>query len=554
MKSFLFILILLATNSFASSDRIALVIGNSKYAEFGVLANPANDARDINKVLTEMGYKTRLVLDANESTIRKEFRNFAAQSDSASIAIVFYAGHGAQVNGENFLLPVDMDVPKRESDIQLSALKVDDVISSIKSKTKVIFLDACRDNPALIKSLSKGRGSYRGGLAATNTVTLNDQSSGIFIAYATDAGNVASDGFSGDKNSPFTSALLRHIKQPVSIDDMFSMVTKDVRQITKNSQKPYKYASLEGIICLPGACQQIASEPVNIIVKDNAATSESTNKADPVNLWTLFQRMENPKQLIYIDLKSIQLFGNRVSMRQKWVRDSDGSYDINYYAMDCKSLFGNIYRVDKHDSTGKLLSSSAFGNPQSVDLKFDYTNKQSIAFFAIQISCNPEKSKPILTSESLNIQNWERFYTVKQGVDFYYLKGSIKSANPELSNESPISFLSNLMRQNSANEREVITKLTFPRTKGSDLKGAINVDLGLYGYVNVPYATTLVSKVRLICGKNTTYQVIENWLDQDGSLIGLSSVVDIEQISSKDKLVPNHPESILSQLSRFICN
>ncbi len=554
MKSFIFALLCIATSSFAATDRIALVIGNSKYAEFGTLANPANDARDINKALTEMGYKTRLVLDANESTIRREFRNFAAQSDSASIAVVFYAGHGAQVNGENYLLPVDMDVPKRESDIQLSALKIDDVINSIKSKTKVIFLDACRDNPALIKSLSKGRGSYRGGLAATNTTTLNDQSSGIFIAYATDAGNVASDGLSGDKNSPFTSALLRHIKQPVSIDDMFSLVTKDVRQNTKNTQKPYKYASLEGVICLPGRCQQNVSETVSIPTKDNLATSESTNKADPANLWTLFQRLENPKQLVYIDLNSIQLSSNRVSMRQKWVRDSDGSYDINYYAMDCKSLFGNVYRIDKHDSTGKLLSSSAFGNPQSVDLKFNYTNKQSVAFYAMQISCNPEKSKPIVTSEVLNSQNWERFYTVKQGVDFYYLKGSIKSANLEQSNESAISFLSNLLRQNSANEREVITKLSFPRTKGSDLKGVINIDLGLNDYVYVPYAATLVSKVRLICGKNTNYQVIENWFDQDGSLIGLSSVVDVEQITSKDKLVPNHPDSILSQLSRFICN
>ena len=140
MKSFFILLILLATNSFASNDRIALVVGNSKYSEFGVLANPANDARDINKALAEMGYKTRLVLDANESTIIKEFRNFAAQSDSASIAVVFFAGHGAQVNGENYLLPVDMDVPKRESDIQLSSLKLDDVSKNISFPDLFLFL------------------------------------------------------------------------------------------------------------------------------------------------------------------------------------------------------------------------------------------------------------------------------------------------------------------------------------------------------------------------------------------------------------------------------
>jgi hypothetical protein len=554
MKIFFFALVLLATNSFASGDRIALVVGNSKYSEFGVLANPVNDARDINKALAEIGYKTRLVLDANESTIRKEFRNFAAESDTASIAVVFYAGHGAQVNGENYLLPVDMDVPKRESDIQLSALKIDDVISSIKSKTKVIFLDACRDNPALIKSMSKGRGSYRGGLAPTASAPLSDQSSGVFIAYATDAGSVASDGLSGDKNSPFTSSLLRHIKQPVSIDDMFSMVTKDVRQKTNNSQKPYKYASLDGVVCLPGVCKQIANESINSVIKENKITAEFTSKAEPINSWTLFQRLGNPNQLIYIDLNSIQLFGSRVSTRQKWVRDTYGSYDINYYAFDCKSLFGNIYRIDKYESSGKLLSSSAFGNPQSVNLKFDYTHKQSVAFTAMQISCSSEKSKPIVTSDNLHSQNWERFFTIKQGVELSYLKGSIKSANSDSSSQTAFSFLSNLTKQNPANEQEVITKLTFPRTIGSDMKSAINVDLGLSEYVNVPYATTLVSKTRFICGKNTSYQVVENWFDQDGSIVGITSAVDVELLTSKDKLIPNHSDSILNQLSRFVCS
>jgi hypothetical protein len=293
---------------------------------------------------------------------------------------------------------------------------------------------------------------------------------------------------------------------------------------------------------------------VNSVLKENKITTEITSKVEPINSWTLFQRLESPKQLIYIDLNSIQLFGSRVSTRQKWVLDADGSYDINYYAFDCKSLFGNIYRVDKHDSSGKLLSSSAFGNPQSVDLKFDYTHKQSVAFNAMQISCNSEKSKPIVTSDNLNSQNWERFFTVKQGVEFYYLKGSIKSVNSDSSSQSAFYYLSNLIQQNPTNEREVITKLTFPRTKGSDMKSAINMDLGLSEYIRVPYATTLVSKIRYICGKNTSYQYVENWFDQDGSLIGITSAIDVELITGKDKLIQNHPDSILSHLSRYVCN
>ena len=549
MKSFLFILILLATNSFASSDRIALVIGNSKYAEFGVLANPANDARDINKVLTEMGYKTRLVLDANESTIRKEFRNFAAQSDSASIAIVFYAGHGAQVNGENFLLPVDMDIPKRDSDIQLSALKVDDVISSIKSKTKVVFLDACRDNPALVKSLSKGRGSYRGGLAPTNSTSLGDQSSGIFVAYATDAGNVASDGSAGEKNSPFTSALLNHIKQPVSIDDMFSMVTKDVRQKTKNAQKPYKYASLDGIVCLPEKCVKAGDSKNNINnVPIKPVTASQSLPLDSSVTWALFQRRESPKQLIYLDPTSVQIFGSRVSVDQKWVNDDDGSFDIFTFAMDCKSLFGNVIKLEKFDSNGKMLMNAVYGNVLTIDLKHDYSNKQTIGFHALQIACNPEKTKLIIDADQLASPDWERFYTVRPGVDIFYLKKSLRSVS--LKQSTSIGFLASFIQDSIPSEGELISKLSFPRTKGSDLKKVINVDLGLETYKRVPSASTLVSKVRFICGKNTSYQIIENWFDEDRSLVGYSSVIDV---SDKDKLIKNHPDSILSQMSKLVC-
>jgi len=148
----------------ATKTRLALVIGNSNYSNLSRLTNPANDARALSNVLSNMGFTTRLVLDASEQTLRKEVRNFASQSNKVDIALAFYAGHGAQVNGENYLLPTDIDIPKTESDIQLTGLKVDDLVNSMQSNTKVVFLDACRDNPALFKNLVKGRGSYATGL------------------------------------------------------------------------------------------------------------------------------------------------------------------------------------------------------------------------------------------------------------------------------------------------------------------------------------------------------------------------------------------------------
>ena len=175
--------------------RLALVIGNSGYANLPKLSNPANDARAVADVLGKMGYETHLLLDASEQKLRREVRQFASDSTKADVSLVFYAGHGAQVNGNNYLLPTDIDIPRTEVDIQFAGLKVDDLVNSIASNTKIVFLDACRDNPVLFKNLVKGRGSSPAGLAPASSSNFEQKSGGgVFIAYATDAGAVADDG------------------------------------------------------------------------------------------------------------------------------------------------------------------------------------------------------------------------------------------------------------------------------------------------------------------------------------------------------------------------
>ncbi len=172
----------------AKTTKIALVIGNSSYTNLPHLANPTNDARSIADLLTKIGFTTHLILDASDQVIRRETRSFSNKSASADVALVFYAGHGAQVNGDNYILPTDIDIPRTETDIQLSALKVDDLVNSIRSSTKIVFLDACRDNPALFKNMVKGRGTYPKGLAPANASNLEPTrfGGGVFIAYATD--------------------------------------------------------------------------------------------------------------------------------------------------------------------------------------------------------------------------------------------------------------------------------------------------------------------------------------------------------------------------------
>lgn len=266
------------------TTKIALVIGNSSYANLPHLSNPTNDARSIAELLTKIGFATHLVLDASDQVIRRETRLFSNKSGSADVALVFYAGHGAQVNGENYILPTDIDIPKTETDIQLSALKVDDLVNSIRASTKIVFLDACRDNPALYKNMVKGRGTYQKGLAPANASNLEPGNArgGVFIAYATNSGSVALDGIG--EHSPFTQALLRNLEKPISIDDVFSLVTREVRLATKNTQRPYKYASLENIICLTGDCSSLGQETlVSIDLIQQAKLSESEDLDIAIN-------------------------------------------------------------------------------------------------------------------------------------------------------------------------------------------------------------------------------------------------------------------------------
>lgn len=216
-----------------NKTRVALVIGNSNYTKLPKLSNPTNDARSVADVLQKLGYKTQLLLDASDQSVRSEVRSFAGESRKADVALVYYAGHGAQLNGSNYLLPVDIDIPRTEADIQFAGIKVDDLVKSIGSGTKIVFLDACRDNPALFKNIVSGRGSSPVGLApaSASNLTQTKPGGGVFIAHATDAGSIADDGHG--PHSPFTQALLRNIQKPISIDDMFSLVTREVRLVTK---------------------------------------------------------------------------------------------------------------------------------------------------------------------------------------------------------------------------------------------------------------------------------------------------------------------------------
>ena len=407
-----------------AEERIALIIGNSKYQELGILNNTINDAKAIEKSLKSIGYKTTTIFDGNENNIRKGIKKFAIDSEQAQVSVVYYAGHGAQINGENYLLPIDLEAPKRESDIQLSSIKIDDIVNSLKSKIKVIFLDACRDNPVIAKNLSKGRGVYRGGLAPTVNNYTEANSGGIFIAYATDAGNIALDG-EGQKNSPFAESLVKYMGEPISIDDMFSKVTKEVKIKTNNSQKPYKYASLEDIFCLTIKCGATLNS--NSPVTENQINSKINNE------WVVFNLGgKKLEQAWFIKPSSIEIDGDRAYADIKILNIEDGedkkenAFTINSMAINCKNGMGNVYKAQTVDEKNKIISDQVWGLPKTVELTFSYSDKNSLGYSILELICNKSKHVQLIDAKLNTNSEWDRFFTLNSGDEIYIKRNSSK--------------------------------------------------------------------------------------------------------------------------------
>jgi len=215
-------------------DAHALVIGNSSYPG-NILANPANDARAMSIKLREMGFKVTETLDADRLRFSTTLSQFARSAAYADVTLLFYAGHGSQISGINYMLPVDLDM-RDLGQVPLFGIALNAVVEHyLPGKTKLVFLDACRDNPLIQVA---GRSAAKG--LAPMAV-----SEGTLIAYATKDGQVAQDGV-GSKNSPFTTALLGHIGDPDDIAVVLRKVREEVMRSTGGKQQPWEYGSLIG--------------------------------------------------------------------------------------------------------------------------------------------------------------------------------------------------------------------------------------------------------------------------------------------------------------------
>ena len=225
------------TSEAISENRQALVIGNSEYQYAGRLRNPVNDARAIGSILKQLGFKVTTITNADQRKIERSIRNFGKQlKQNKGVGLFYFAGHGMQFDGENYLLPTDID-PSTEEDVRYDAVPLGKLLAQMRAadnKMNIVVLDACRNNP-----FARSFRTLNPGLAQVNAAA------GTFISFATAPGQIAADG--EGSNGLFTSKLLQHLATPgLKIEEVFKRTTADVYQASGRRQAPWVQYSVIG--------------------------------------------------------------------------------------------------------------------------------------------------------------------------------------------------------------------------------------------------------------------------------------------------------------------
>ncbi len=297
---FLAATLLLVCQPALAEKRVALVLGNSAYQNVPRLPNPVNDGAVIAATLKDAGFDvvdSRHDLSAAET--RRALRDFADRARDADIAVIYYAGHGIEVDGTNYLIPVDAKL-ERDTDVYDEAFSLDRVLLAIEpaKQLRLVILDACRDNPfAKVMKRTVASRAIGQGLAKVEPTSPN-----MLIAYSAKAGSTALDGDA--KNSPFTMALAKHLTTPgLDVRRAFGFVRDDVLKTTSYRQEPFVYGSLGGddVPLVPVRAAASPANPQADIRRDYELAQQIGNKA-ALNAF-LAQYPEG----FYADLARIQL-------------------------------------------------------------------------------------------------------------------------------------------------------------------------------------------------------------------------------------------------------
>jgi uncharacterized caspase-like protein len=266
--------------------RVALVIGNAAYSE-SPLNNPANDARGMARALRAQGFEVIERVNADAMTMRRAVAEFGETLRAGGIGLFYYSGHGMQVNGRNFLIPIGAQIPS-EGYVSAETLDVDSVLGHMdgaRSRVIVVILDACRNNPFARRFRSQARG-----------LAFMQAPRGTFIAYATSPGDVADDGPRGGYGV-FTGELIKVMKEPLKIEDVFKRVGLEVQDRTKGRQTPWVASNLTGDFAFTSAvvASVAPAPPPKLEIKEELrqqfGSLALSAKLDGIEVWLADQRL-----------------------------------------------------------------------------------------------------------------------------------------------------------------------------------------------------------------------------------------------------------------------
>lgn len=307
-----------------AEKRVALVIGNSAYKNAPALKNPRNDAEDLAIKLKRLGFTVISGTDLDHRGMLEKVRDLGRiLDDQVDVALFFYAGHGMQAKGQNYLVPVSAAL-KGESDLDFETIPLDLVLKQMQRSARVslVFLDACRDNPLSRSLRAASRSTSVGdGLARV------EETAGMMISFSTQPGNVALDGTG--RNSPFTKALLNHIETPgATIGDMMIDVRKQVISETAEKQIPWENSSLTGKFYFNPGVQTSSVDPgttasapqmppknpqVDSAILDHTFWTSISESSDPALFREYLRRFPNGMYATIAESK-LDALGKKVAM------------------------------------------------------------------------------------------------------------------------------------------------------------------------------------------------------------------------------------------------
>ncbi len=314
-----------------NENKVALVIGNSKYTHFSPLKNTLNDAEDMQKILKTKGFDVLYLKDGNLRSMKKIVRKFSKKLKQGGVGFFYYAGHGLEVAGKNYLIPIGAEMPEQD-EVEFESLPVDMIINKMENshnRLNIIVLDACRNDPF-------NRGG--GGLAQINNAK------GMYIAFATGPGEVASDGRSG-RNGLFTKYLIKYINQPnLTLNEVFDKTRTSVHQESDEKQLPWTSSSVIGSFYFQA--DAASSSPLfSSLFQSNEM--EADDKAELVRLRQMKKQQTEAEQAELARLKKEEAARrksatqNNYALQNSQNMSSSSQHNQPYVCYDKKYLNGN---------------------------------------------------------------------------------------------------------------------------------------------------------------------------------------------------------------------